>query len=194
MQAAWRASAPTDSDPPPRAVAHAPKGMPPMLQHIRQGSLHLKVFCTPTRAPAIQGHPCRSSRASLLRRPPLAPPRANTAPDRSGCLPSPRASPLAHVWASPVACSRALPLTLSEFGPQRPRRYGLATAARRSHLRSFHHCQSVSGEVNHTSPPFVAHIRPHLAGGDPAPPPEGAVVRFQGHKCEAWACLKEYLS
>jgi hypothetical protein len=83
--------------PPPRAVAHAPKGMPPMLQHIRQGSLHLKVFCTPTRAPAIQGHPCRSSRASLLRRPPLAPPRANTAPDRSGCLPSPRASPLAHV-------------------------------------------------------------------------------------------------
>jgi hypothetical protein len=102
---------------PSSAVAHARWGRPPMPQDIRRGSLRLEAFCTPTCAPAIKRHPRRSSRASPLCRTPLAPPWANTATDRSGRRPTPRASRLTLVWASPVAYSRALPPTSPEFEP-----------------------------------------------------------------------------
>jgi hypothetical protein len=95
-------------------------------------------------------------------------------------------SPSLYPAAAPQAqhCF-ALPRSSPDFEPRRTCRHCSAAAAHRWSIRPSHHRQSVWGEPGRIPSSFVAHIWPHIAGGELVPPSRVRLWRL--------LCLRAFL-
>jgi hypothetical protein len=115
------------------------------------------------------------------RRPPLPPSCGGRPCARSFSRLTPQTPSLGPFEVRAITCCPAFLLTSPKFDPQWPRRHGVAAAAaaRGGPPRPILRHQSISGKLNHTPGPFVPHLRPSLAAGEPAAAvTKGIYVKF----------------
>jgi hypothetical protein len=147
---------------------------------------------TPVHAPAYKRPPvCLPARTAD---PPLPLPRRAPLSADSHRKPTPQVAPLGPNQASPTACCSALRLRSPETEPRRPRRRGLAAAARRSRLKPNHHCQSLSSKLNRAPVPHVALLRPPFATDELAATRKGIDVNSRDLVVNQRTCLQRQLS